>query len=97
MKESELVVQILVSIFGIMLKESEPIVQTLIPIFGIIPSLLIADKNKWGWIVGLVSQPLWLITAINNKQMGSFTMTVVYIAINCYGIYKWFKENGHHN
>lgn len=75
----------------------EPFIQMLIPIFGIVGGILCVKKNKWNWVVGLVAQPLFLITAINNHQIGSFITTIIFIGLDIWGIYEWFKENGYHN
>jgi len=36
-------------------------------IFGVLGIILVARKNKWGFVFGLLSQPFWYITAIINK------------------------------
>jgi hypothetical protein len=37
-------------------------------ILRIITIFLIARKNKWGFVVGLASQPFWFITTIYHQQ-----------------------------
>ena len=32
--------------------------------------ILVAKKNKWGFVLGLASQPFWYITAFINEQWG---------------------------
>ncbi len=39
------------------------IAQVGIVIFGAIAIILVAKKNKWGFVVGLLSQPFWFITS----------------------------------
>jgi len=43
-----------------------------IAVFGILAVILVAKKNKWGFVLGLLSQPFWLITSLINKQWGVF-------------------------
>jgi nicotinamide riboside transporter PnuC len=63
--------------------------------FGIIAIILVARKNKWGFVFGLASQPFWILTAYVNKQWGIQILNVIYVFTWLYGIYEWFfkKEN----
>ena len=55
----------------------EIIIQTGIFLTGATAIILVAKKNKWGFVVGLASQPFWFITAIQNKQWGVFFVSIV--------------------
>lgn len=66
------------------------IAQIGITIFGVIAILLVARKNKWGFVFGLASQPFWFITAVVNKQWGIFFLNIIYLFSWAYGIYEWF-------
>ncbi|MCX6719691.1 MAG: nicotinamide mononucleotide transporter [Candidatus Staskawiczbacteria bacterium] len=66
------------------------IAQIGITVFGVSAIILVARKNKWGFVIGLVSQPFWLITSYLNKQWGVFFLTVVYVFSWSYGIYESF-------
>jgi hypothetical protein len=44
--------------------------QIAIFILGAGSIILVAKKNKWGFVLGLASQPFWFITAIVNHQGG---------------------------
>lgn len=56
--------------------------------------ILVARKNKWGFVAGLISQPFWYITAYINEQWGVFFVSFIYTASWGYGIYEWFfKDN----
>jgi nicotinamide riboside transporter PnuC len=68
----------------------DTISQIGITIFGAFAIILVAKKNKWGFVLGLISQPFWLITSILNKQWGIFILTIVYIFSWAFGIYEWF-------
>ena len=54
------------------------IAQGGILIFGIIAIILVARKNKWGFVFGLLSQPFWYMTAIQNHQWGIVLVSIVY-------------------
>lgn len=61
--------------------------------FGISAIILVAKKNKWGFVFGLISQPFWLITSFINEQWGVFFVSVIYCFTWAYGIYEWFFRN----
>jgi hypothetical protein len=52
--------------------------------------ILVAKKNKWGFVTGLFSEPFWFATAIINKQWGVFAVTIVFTFSWILGIYEWF-------
>jgi nicotinamide riboside transporter PnuC len=68
------------------------IAQIGITVFGIIAILLVAKKNKWGFVVGLASQPFWFITSYLNEQWGVFLLSIAYAGVWIYGIYEWFYK-----
>lgn len=68
----------------------DAIAQIGIAIFGITSILLVAKKNKWGFVVGLLSQPFYFITVILNEQWGIFIAAIFYTVSWIYGIYEWF-------
>lgn len=45
-------------------------------------AVLLASKTdrraKWGWLIGLVAQPLWLYSTWNAGQWGMFLLSCVY-------------------
>jgi len=61
--------------------------------FGIIAIILVARKNKWGFVFGLASQPFWLLTSYLNKQWGVFFLSIFYVFSWAYGLYEWFFKN----
>ncbi len=63
-----------------------------IAVFGIIAIILVARKNKWGFVFGLMSQPFWLISSFINKQWGIFILSIVYAGTWAYGFYNWFYK-----
>ncbi len=64
-----------------------------VTIFGITAIILVARKNKWGFVSGLISQPFWLVTFYINKQWGAFFVGVIYTFTWAYGIYEWFYKD----
>ena len=48
---------------------------------------------RWGYILGLCSEPFWLGTSIINRQWGLFILTIVYTVCYCIGVYNyWIKK-----
>lgn len=68
----------------------DSIAQIGITIFGVAAIILVAKKNKWGFVLGLASQPFWIITSYLNRQWGVLLLSVVYVGSWSYGIYEWF-------
>ncbi len=68
------------------------IAQIGITIFGVSAIILVAKKNKWGFVLGLISQPFWLITSFLNRQWGVLILSSVYVFSWAYGIYNWFYK-----
>ncbi len=68
------------------------IAQSGIIVFGLIAIVLVAKKNKWGFVFGLLSQPFWLLTSFINQQWGVFILSIAYTVVWIYGIYEWFYK-----
>lgn len=66
------------------------IAQIGIAVFGITAIILVARKNKWGFVAGFLTQPFFFITSIVNKQWGLFILSILYTGSWAYGIYEWF-------
>ena len=64
--------------------------QIAITLFGALAIILVAKKNKWGFVVGLASQPFWFITSFINEQWGVFLISIIYTGTWFFGIYEWF-------
>ncbi len=48
---------------------------------------------RWGFIVGLLSEPFWFYTVIQNRQWGMALLTVWYTIMYIRGIYKFRGTN----
>jgi len=66
------------------------IAQIGLVIFSEIAIILVAEKNKWGYVYGLLSQPFWFISSYMNKQWGIFILSIIYTGTWMYGCYTWF-------
>mgnify|MGYP001587291985 CR=1 FL=1 len=63
-----------------------------IAVFGIASIFLVARKNKWGFVCGLLSEPFWFATAIINHQWGILLLDCAYTVCWAYGCYEWFSK-----
>jgi hypothetical protein len=63
-----------------------------IVITGVTSNTLLARKNKWGMVVGLVSQPFWIYTTIYHHQWWMFILTFFYDYNWIVGIKHWFRK-----
>ena len=70
----------------------DTIAQVGLAVLGITAIILVARKNKWGFVFGLLSQPFFFITSYINGQWGLFLLNIVYTISWAYGIYNWFKK-----
>ena len=64
-----------------------------IVVFGAGAIILVAKKNKWGFVLGLISQPFWFFTSFINGQWGVFFVNIIYAGTWIFGIYEWFFKN----
>lgn len=71
----------------------DTIAQIGITIFGVSAIILVAKKNKWGFVLGLISQPFWFITSFINHQWGVFFLSIIYVFSWSLGIYEWFYKD----
>ncbi|EKD56830.1 MAG: hypothetical protein ACD_58C00073G0002 [uncultured bacterium] len=66
------------------------LLQIVLAILSISAIILVARKNKWGFVFGLASQPFWFITSYQNEQWGVFFISIIYTFSWAYGVYEWF-------
>jgi hypothetical protein len=60
-----------------------------ISIFSLISLWLVGNKNKWGWVVGILNQILWTIYAIRLQQWGLLIGVVAYTIVNVRNLIRW--------
>lgn len=72
------------------------ILQIGIMVFGASAIWLVGRKEewrRWGYIMGLLGQPFWIVSAIQNEQWGILAMTMFYLYSWSQGIYNyWIKR-----
>lgn len=72
----------------------ERIAQIAILVLSPIAILLISGVGpsaRWGFVVGLVSQPFWIYSTAKAGQRGMFVISVLYLAIWIRGIVVHFS------
>lgn len=42
--------------------------------------------HKWGFVVGLISQPFWILATWRARQWGMLTLSVLYVFVWIFGI-----------
>lgn len=67
--------------------------QVGLTVFSIAAIFMVAKKNKWGFVVGLVSEPFWFATSYIHKQWGIFILSALYTGTWALGVYEWFYKD----
>lgn len=71
----------------------ETVCQVMIALLGLTSAWLLVQKNRWGIVVGLLSEPFWFTTTIRNQQWGVFLLAVAYTLIFIHGFYReWLRK-----
>jgi hypothetical protein len=53
--------------------------------------------QKWGCLIGLMSEPFWIYSSWTAQQWGIVVLTGFYTAGYARGVYnQWFKKNAVH-
>lgn len=71
----------------------DAIAQLAILVLSPIAILLLASSGpaaRWGFVVGLISQPFWIFAAHRARQAGTFIVSILYLAIWLHGIANHF-------
>jgi hypothetical protein len=66
--------------------------QVAISVLGLTALILVSKKNKWGFVIGLASQPFWFFTTFVHEQWGIFALSVAYAIVWANGIRVWFSK-----
>ena len=53
---------------------------------------LVGNKNKAGFVLGVINQALWVWYALMLKQYGRLIGVIAYTIINIRNLVKWSKE-----
>jgi hypothetical protein len=46
--------------------------------------------SRWGWVLYIFSNALWVIYGVVTQQWSIVTMQVMFFLISAIGIYRWF-------
>ena len=76
-------------------KKLDTIAQALIFVFGCAAIFMVAlpatnPWQKWGYVVGLLSQPAWFYTSIFHGQIGVFLVSCIFTGSWIFGIWVRF-------
>jgi hypothetical protein len=66
------------------------VAQVAICILGFSAVVLVAKKNKWGFVAGLASQVPWYFTTTYHHQWPLFVLNIGFTCAWAKGIYEWF-------
>ena len=78
-------------------KVLDMIAQAWLAVFGMAAIWFVGRREKWsriGFILGLSSQPAWIITSIMNEQWGILALSLWYTYSWIQGIYNNFSIKG---
>lgn len=73
-----------------MLEQIDAAAQALGPGLTVVSMWLLARRNRWGCVVGLVSQPLWATTYIVHEQRGPLVTVLLVTGSLLVGTYEPF-------
>jgi hypothetical protein len=54
---------------------------------------LLGNKNKLGWVVGLVNQAFWITFAIVFKAWGLLPLSLVLVFIYSRNLRRWIRDD----
>jgi hypothetical protein len=68
-------------------------IQALLLIFSCTSIFLLSSKrhNRWGFVVGLMGQPFWIISAIQTEQWEILAVSVCFTLSHARGVRNHFK------
>jgi len=67
----------------------------LLSITSLVMLYLMGRRSKWGPVVGLVSQIVWLVWVIRINQVGLMIGVVAFAVIHAWNLYKWWRPETH--
>lgn len=68
------------------------VLNGVLAVTGLTALTLVVMKNRWGNVVGLISQPFWFIVAWRTKSFGICILSIAYTIVWIVGIYMWFLK-----
>lgn len=59
---------------------------------GVFGLYLVGEKNRWGFMVWIVSNSLWIIFATIHGHWGMLTQFIIFSGVAIWNWYKWKPE-----
>lgn len=59
----------------------------------ILSTWMTGRKNKWGWLVGIVSAGIFITIALDKKIYGMIALDIFLITLNIINFIKWNKDD----
>jgi hypothetical protein len=57
---------------------------------GPVGAMLLGSGNRWGFVIGLATQPFWFYTSFRHRQWGIFIASICYAFGWAIGVYRNF-------
>jgi hypothetical protein len=57
---------------------------------GPVGAILLGDGSRWGFVLGLATQPFWFYTSFRHRQWGIFIASIFYAIGWTIGVYRNF-------
>jgi len=54
--------------------------------------ILIGRKNKWGWILEIIGEILWIKTSIDTKMWDLLCVCILFGLLQAWNFWLWHKE-----
>ena len=54
---------------------------------------MVGERNKWGWVIGLLSNFLWMIFSILTGQIPLLLTNIILAILNARAILIWFQND----
>jgi len=61
--------------------------------FGLIGMFMASRRNKWGWLLSICTQVLWLVYAVDTKQWGFIPGSLAYGVVYLKNFLNWNKKS----
>lgn len=65
----------------------------ILTLFGVSAMYMAGKNNKWGWVLGIFSQVLWIAFAIVTYQYGFIIASLLYGSVYAKNFINWNKED----
>jgi hypothetical protein len=69
--------------------DADLLLQVSIAILSLLAIAMISSTgplHRWGFVIGLISQPLWLLATWRARQWGMFVLSIFYLVVWIQGI-----------